>query len=286
MLVETLSFSRAARALGLAQPALTKHIQSLEAELRIKLFHRDKRTVSLTPAGRAMIADLQLSFDASLRAAALAKDIREGKEGTIRVGYVGSAAFELLPSCLRSSLEEYPNVRFDLTEMITTRQIPALRRREIDIAIVRDVWAGDWTERVVLRKERFQVALPKDHELVKNHSLTPKMLVDQPMIFFDPEQAPGYYNAAASIFRTMGVSPAIRISVNGVASALGFVSHGLGLAVLPRSVAGLDFPNVTFRRLQARQEFSELALLYRAGEESPLLENITRVFRENARTQT
>ena len=93
VLAEELHFSRAARRLGIAQPALTQQIQVLERELGAKLFQRTKRSVHLTVAGRLTLEQALRTLQQAERTAVVARQAGRGEKGYVEIGYVGSAAF-------------------------------------------------------------------------------------------------------------------------------------------------------------------------------------------------
>src|SRR5580765_1376079 len=88
-----LHFARAAEELGIAPPALTKQIQEAERLLGVRLFHRTKRSVALSAAGEAYLAEALAALDHLARGAELAELAERGELGRIAVGYVGSAVF-------------------------------------------------------------------------------------------------------------------------------------------------------------------------------------------------
>src|ERR1700752_4867762 len=91
------SLTRAAEQLGLAQPALSQSIKKMETELGVRLFVRSQRGATLTPAGGANLEDVRMSVSRIDAAEAHARQIGQGLAGTLRIAFVASAAFEMLP---------------------------------------------------------------------------------------------------------------------------------------------------------------------------------------------
>lgn len=87
VLSEELHFGRAAARLHLAQPALTKHLQQLEAGLGVQLVRRNNRSVSLTEAGRAFLVEAERALDQAERAFDVAQRAGHGEYGLLRVGF-------------------------------------------------------------------------------------------------------------------------------------------------------------------------------------------------------
>lgn len=136
---EELHFGRAAERLLVAQPSLSRQIKDLERDLGVELFERTSRHVHLTAAGAAFLdaARLALSAVESSREAAL--DAASGIRGTVALGFVASAAVQILPELVRTHSRARPRVRLVLREMTTEEQIAALNDGTIDVGLSRDL---------------------------------------------------------------------------------------------------------------------------------------------------
>src|SRR5437764_14302760 len=100
-IAETLHFGRTAELIHLSQPALSLQIRSLEEEIGVRLFDRNRRKTTLTPAGalfREDAADVLARVDRSLQHARLAAS---GKLGSVRIGFISTAAREIVPAIVR-----------------------------------------------------------------------------------------------------------------------------------------------------------------------------------------
>ena len=104
-LAETLHFGRAAERLHLSQPPLSHQVRQLEEELRIKLFHRTKRQVQLTEAGRMFVQEARIILAQAAHAANLASRIDQGEVGQLTMGVAGPA--EAASGPLRSCISAY-----------------------------------------------------------------------------------------------------------------------------------------------------------------------------------
>src|ERR1700744_2838779 len=88
-IAEELSFSQAARRLHVVQPALSRAVKELEADLGTLLFHRTRRSVALTPAGKVLLAETGLLFERLAQATQRVRRSAAGQEGELRLGYIG-----------------------------------------------------------------------------------------------------------------------------------------------------------------------------------------------------
>jgi DNA-binding transcriptional LysR family regulator len=132
-----LHFGRAAEKLHISQPPLTKQIQDLEAELGFDLFNRTKRSVVLTPAGQAFLCEVNQILQQLDRAIDIGSKTSRGELGQISIGFVGSATYNILPVMLQQFRDRYPDVRIELHELTTDRQLIWLREGRIDIGLIR-----------------------------------------------------------------------------------------------------------------------------------------------------
>jgi DNA-binding transcriptional LysR family regulator len=130
-------FSRAARRLNLAQPALTAHIQQLEAALGSTLFERTKRMGGLTAAGRALLPEAEAIVN---RAEALERKIREvahGEAGLLRLGIIPPAATSEAADSLRRLTRELPGVQLHVQQGYQDRLEHLLLDGDLDLVLGR-----------------------------------------------------------------------------------------------------------------------------------------------------
>lgn len=136
-LADTLSFRDAAQRVHLTQPALTRSIASLEQELGVRLFERDKRHVALTEAGARLLEptrELLRDADALRRTA---RDLTATPGPQLRVGLYGPGLAQLAPEIVAAFVERHPDVTVHVEQEPCGSDVEALRRGVIDIALVR-----------------------------------------------------------------------------------------------------------------------------------------------------
>ena len=123
---ERLHFAQAAEALGIAPPTLTVQIQEMERALQAQLFRRTRRSVVLTPAGEAFLAEARETVAQFERALHVGQRAGRGELGRIHIGYVGSAAFSgILQKQLRAFRKARPHVLVQAAEY-PMGELPAL----------------------------------------------------------------------------------------------------------------------------------------------------------------
>lgn len=126
---------RAAEALGLSQPALSKSLRRLEHELGAKLVSRTPKGVELTAEGAALLGrarELHLSFQA---VAEEIRDVGRGRVGHVRIGAGPVSSVEMLVEALVPLIEEAPKITYDIVVSDNDLMIPALRRGDLDLIV-------------------------------------------------------------------------------------------------------------------------------------------------------
>src|SRR5690606_31882568 len=108
VLAEELHFGRAAARLHLTQPALTQAIASLEAALGVRLFERSSRQVALSVAGQALLPEVGELLRRAQALPALARAAALGESGRLRIAFVSTVGFSLLPPWVRGFRERWP----------------------------------------------------------------------------------------------------------------------------------------------------------------------------------
>src|SRR5919198_3858784 len=137
VVAEEMNVGRAAARLHLTQPSLSRQIAALEHDLGVELFARVKRRFVLTAAGETFLADAKDLLRRSDEAVRAAQRTQRGELGTLRLRFVQSATFEVLPRLLGAFRRAYPEVVLDLETLTTLRQTEALRDGRIDVGLMR-----------------------------------------------------------------------------------------------------------------------------------------------------
>ena len=269
---EELHFGRAAQRLHIVQPALSKQIASLEAELRVQLFHRTKRRVTITDAGRALYDEARVILQRVERAVETAQMTAAGQIGSLDLGFIGPAMWSVLPKLLTEHHKRLPEVRFRLSELSSVAQIAGLRDGTLDAGFVR-LPLHDYDDiefRIVLR-EPFVVTLPEHHPAADSPTVDLAALAAEPFIFVPRRVEPGFYDRCIALCQSCGFSPTIVEEGTGPTAICGMVATGLGITLSPASILDAPWPGIVFRSLIQQEPDLELAVAVRREEPSAAL---------------
>lgn len=166
---EELNFRRAAEVVRIAQPALSQQIKQLEDEIGVALFARNHHKVELTAAGKVFYARAQTILKEARQAVAAVRAVEQGEAGTIRIGFVSSAAISVLPSLLDFLRTELPLAEVELKELAPGEQIDALYHEKLDVGLFHAELKDALFETSIVSCERLIVAVP-DNSRFAHHS--------------------------------------------------------------------------------------------------------------------
>lgn len=271
---DLLSFIQASRRLHLSQPALSAQIQALEADLGVQLFERTRRSVKLTGAGEAFRKEAQSILQAVEAARLRTQMIASGEAGHLRIGFVASAALEIVPAIVLAFRRSHPNVTLDLLNVRTSDQLTLLEQSRLDAGFPRLPAGSPELTITPIHREPFTLILPRGHRLARKKTITLREFEREPFVAYARQWAPGFYDRWVGIFTKAGFSPTITQEAGEMATVLALVGAGAGVAVAPRGIVGRRPLTLVTRPFPANAPQSEIGLAIRTDRHSPLLENL------------
>lgn len=275
---ELLSFTGAARRLRVSQPSVTRQIASLEQELGLQVLRRSKQHVELTDAGRVFYDQVGRLFTGLDAAVTLTRRTAQGETGTLRVGYGGASVYLLAPA-LRSFRATFPGVELAFSALNLGYQLPAIRGGDIDVGLVVQPVNDALIETQQFAVERFMVAMPSSHRLLKRSSLSLSELQHENFVMVPWRKGFGFGRPILRVCSRAGFVPTVVQEAEPMDSVIGLVGAGLGVALIPALYARLPVPKVLYKPLRDRFAVAEIALAWRTDNSSP----IVRAFVDTAR---
>jgi DNA-binding transcriptional LysR family regulator len=258
-------FGRAAKRLGLSQPPLTAQIQALEREAGVRLFDRTGRGVRLTRAGEALLPLARRLAGQAMEVEALARELRAGRHAPVAIACVTSALFDFLPPLVRGLQAALPEAAIGVREMDTADAMDALRRGEVDLALLRGDRDAGPIRLLPLGEDHLCVALPEGHALLAGPDPLPlALLAEAPMLALPRAISPAYADAMTAACHAAGFTPRTVREVGSAMAQLGFVAAGLGVAMVSSGMARLRPPGVAFRALAGPIRAVGVALAWHA----------------------
>jgi DNA-binding transcriptional LysR family regulator len=262
---ERLHFGRAAAALHISQPPLSRAVRSLETTLGVSLLTRTRRRVELTPEGARLLDEARRTLTQLERAVQELRGMAAGEQGRLRIGFVSLADFSVLPGLLRGFKSAHPGVRLALREMLSPEQSAALAAGDLDFGLLLPP-VPDTLEHMVVQRERFVAALPAQHRLARERGrLAMSALAGESFVMVPREIAPGLYDIVAGLAARAGISLNVAQEAIQMQTVVSLVSSGLGAAIVPASLANLGRRGVVYRPLADRHPALELWLAWPPG---------------------
>ncbi|MBC7545206.1 MAG: LysR family transcriptional regulator [Candidatus Sericytochromatia bacterium] len=288
---EARHFTRAAERLAMAQPRLSQQIKALETELGVQLLLRTKRSVSLSAAGEAFLAEAYQILARVDRAVTIAQKAGRGEIGRLRVGFVSSAAYNVLPELIRRFRISRPDVELVIEELSSDVQLQRLRDGHLDITFYRvdmesvpPIPASGLVRETVL-SEPFVVAVPDSHALAGRTTIPLAALAAEPFVLFPRRLNPGFHDLIVRLCEAAGFTPKIAQEAILMQTIISLVAAGMGVSLVPASMAQLQRAGVVYRPLAEAGAHSEMAAMWRADDASPVLAAFLLTMRAVARQE-
>jgi DNA-binding transcriptional LysR family regulator len=267
---EELHFGRAARRLHITQPPLTRQIQQLEMELGVQLFERTKRRVALTDAGQTFWNESAVILAQLNRAADMAQRTARGEIGELRMGFISTANYSVLPKILKAFKRRRPDVRVRLHELTGDEQQDALERGSLDVGIMFPEHnpALEW---LTLFREPFVAAVATDHPLGAGKStrrLAAERLRDEPFVMVPRALAPSLYDRIIAYTEANGFNPRIAQEARQMQTIIGLVAGNIGVSIIPASMRALKRDDVRFHSLTPKTPTVDTCLVWNPARNS------------------
>ena len=277
------NFTAAAKALNTVQPAISRQIADLEAELGVKLLIRNTRVVTLTEAGSYLLKNAQRMFELELEMVTNVRKIEKGEIGHIRIGYLASACFSFIGKLVRLFSTQFPNVRVQLVEMTSQEQINAFDKHEIDVGFSRPIPSNMNTRLDCLNiyNDRLVVVVPELHALSTYEHIAISDLKDENIILLNRMSAVGLFNKISGIFHQEKINPNIISQPSNMQTLLTEVSAELGIAIAPSCVANLYTKGCLLVPLMGAEIKVPLEIQYMTNKTSIIVEEFVKMTIQN-----
>jgi DNA-binding transcriptional LysR family regulator len=225
------SLSKAANSLNISQSAISAAVDTLEAELDLKLFFRKRsQGITLTTIGRNVLDRAQSLLDEYEHFENEVSGLKHGISGELHVACFSAIAPTILTPILEKITSDHPNINIAITEGSVQSVFDVIHRGEVDVGISYqegDLGAGLRTRELTTLPPH--AILPENHRLADRETVSIKDLAKDPLILLDMPQSRQYYT---SIYHAAGVKPVFKYRSPNFEMVRSLVSSGLGVALL------------------------------------------------------
>ena len=275
------SFSAAATKTGLSQPSLSRLLKQLETDMGVELIDRYHRPLDLTEAG-AFFYDKISTILTEIDTVTSMTQRLSAPSSILNIGFVPSVLYGLLPEIIAMLKQSSPDIEVNLKDISSYQQIEALKSGEIDIGFGRFAHEDPWIQQILLRHERYVVALPKAHALAHIREQRLIDLANNRLILYHQTHLPIATTVSTSnaqsakltthiknnraankqstlntpitepllhLFAQYGISPFMTTTVSDLQVALGLVAAGEGITLVPASLKTVRTEQISYQSL-------------------------------------
>jgi DNA-binding transcriptional LysR family regulator len=280
---EELHFSRAAERVGIAQPPFSQQIKHLETEVGTQLLSRTKRRVELTAAGKVFLEEARKTLAQAEQALQMTRRAARGDVGQLSVGFVSSAVYGKFASIFGLMRARHPDVALVLQDLTSEEQYEAITAHRLDIGLVRPptFHAEGFESRVVLR-EPLMLVLQEGHPLAGKKRISLAALAHEPFLLVPRQLGPAFYDQVVGMCATAGFVPRVIQEARSTQTIVSLIAGGMGVSIVPASMQSLQRVGVVYRPLQPPVSTTDLAVLWRKNDLSPVLASFLKIVWEVA----
>ncbi|MDN5802578.1 MAG: LysR family transcriptional regulator [Psychrobacter sp.] len=282
------SFSAAATKTGLSQPSLSRLLKQLETDMGVELINRYNRPLHLTEAG-AFFYDKISAILTEIDTVTSMTQRLSAPSSALNIGFVPSVLYGLLPEVIASLKQSNPDIEVNLKDISSYQQIDALKSGDIDVGFGRFAHQDPWIQQILLRHERYVVALPKAHPLANVREQRLIDLANNRLILYHQTHLPIATPAITTsipkptstnklpahtkrtnstgqplsfstlnepvtepllhLFAQYGIAPLMTTTVSDLQVALGLVAAGEGVTLVPASLQTVRTEQISYQRL-------------------------------------
>ena len=231
-----LSFTKAAAALHVSQPSISKAIQNFEAELGVPLFYRSSKQLELTDAGQAVLINSMQVLESFQNLRSELTDLMQLKKGQIRIGIPPIVGAEFFSKLISVYKEQNPYIEILLTEVGTKRIREEIETGELDIGLVCSATSSNENlETICFLKDPLQLIVHESHPLAKKTSISVHDLSEEALIIYRKDFI--LFDRIIDECKQAGFYPNIACETTQKDLFIEMVQAKLGIALLPKKIA-------------------------------------------------
>ncbi|MEN6327143.1 MAG: LysR family transcriptional regulator [Syntrophomonas sp.] len=263
-IIETGSFTKAAKELGYTQSAISQIVHSLEEELSTKLIMRSRKGITLTPDGEEFLPYIKNVYYAHRELMEKHKEMQGLQSGIIRIGTFTSVSCNCLPQLMKEFKEKYHSVHFELQQGEYTSIAEWINEGSVDFGFV-NPYAVSGLTTVPLISDEMLAVLPTDHSLSRHKKVTLKELSHEPFILLDE----GELSEPLEFFKQNNLKPNVQYLIFDDYTIMSMVEKGLGISILPKLVLSRSNYNIVTKEISP-EIVRTIALAYKSKSVLPI----------------
>jgi DNA-binding transcriptional LysR family regulator len=266
-----LSFRAAARALGIRQSAVSRHVRALEDRLGVSLFERHPRGVKVTNAGARFLQQAREALAQLDQASKIAETAGRGATGQLRIGILSSMGAGFLRELIQSFSERHPDVSLQIVEGASSEQISLVRKRRLDVAFLADASEATDCDVAPLWNERLFVVLPRTHPLSSRQIVEWQALRNEHFIIRQSNCSRALCEGLIKHLSDRTHTPSMQKADVGRETLMHLVAMGHGVSLTSEATLATAFPDVVFRPISGADATLQFSAIWWPGNDNPAL---------------
>jgi DNA-binding transcriptional LysR family regulator len=260
---ETGTVTRAAEQLGLSQPAVSRLVAALEAELGFVIFDRSRKRMIMSERGAKFLDEAQSALRSMARLSVLAGELRRGNFGLLRVAAIAPLALGLVARAVAIHSRKIPSITIEIEVLGRQAQLEELRAGRIDIALAAMPFSGAGLRVEPILEADAVCLLHAGHRLAKRAILGPTDIADETLVLGRPESI--VRQRLDDAFRQSNMTQKVASVADNTPLVVALVASGVGVAVTHAFPQETLPANVVTRRFRPRIPFT-YAIVTQAGD--------------------
>ena len=281
-----LNFTEAGKIHFISQTAITQHIQSLEDQLGVKLFTREKRKVFLTPAGKVFLVEARAILERTRIAVEKTEKAASGESGTLNIGYVKGYENSEFGAALKKFRDTHPNIEFSLHRHAHLDLAMQIDKNELDIAftiLFPNAKIPGYKSKKVGTQRLYAVLYPS-HPFANQKSIKRTDLKNERFVltkFYDNKTAKNYHTP--KLFVESGYLPNTIATSSDPETLQLLVSTGMGISIMPEHAIKYvrQSDALVFLPMEGEHEYLDVVAFWKEENENPALKQFIRLMEED-----
>jgi len=282
---EELSFVNAARRLHIAQPALTRTIKEIEAEIGVRLLERTTRMVRLTEAGEAFLGHARRTLSQLEQTVQITRDVGHGLTGHIEIGYMDFAIYGPMPAILAQFRRRYAQVKLSLHRRRSDEQSAEVASHRLDLGFTVHHRFADAVDVLTMTREPLVVVLPAAHALAAGKAIAVADLADENFVMGSRRGWQIYLPIVEEFCGRAGFAPRLAMEVEDGIAMFSAVAQGLGVSVYPACALRSGMRGVVVRPFAEPAPEIATYCVMRPAADVPVIEHMKAIVRSHALDQ-
>jgi DNA-binding transcriptional LysR family regulator len=223
--------TRAALELGTSQPALSRALARLQADLGVPLFERAGRSLRLTRYGELFLARVERAHGEIEEGRRELVDLTEPGRGAVALGFLRTLGAKFIPELVRRFNVAHPHVRFTFAQNNSSEVEAQLEHGDLDLVFVAVPPGRPGLDWVRVFDQEFVLIVPRAHALARRRQVRLREVAKEPFVLF--KQGHAIRRMTDDLCAAAGFTPSSRFEGDDSSSLPGFVAEGFGVAIVP-----------------------------------------------------